>query len=143
MKRNVILTTLAAGALLFAACSSSTADTTTTTTPTTTTTAASATTTTTAANTTTTAAPPGDDGAVLIENFFFGPNDISISVGDAVTWTNDQASVGHTTTSDDGIWDSSLLNAGDSFEHTFDVAGTFTYFCSIHPSMTASITVSG
>ena len=142
-KRLLILASIAAGALLLAACSTSADSDSTTTTVfvATTTTTAAATTTTTA--TTTSTAPPGDDGSVLIENFFFGPNDISISVGDTVTWTNDQGSTGHTTTSDDGIWGSSVLSAGDTFEHTFDEAGTFAYFCSIHPSMTASITVNG
>ncbi|MCL1595269.1 MAG: plastocyanin/azurin family copper-binding protein [Actinomycetia bacterium] len=94
-----------------------------------------------------TTAPPiasAENGTeVSIENFAFGPDEIVISVGDTLTWTNDEAGVGHTTTSDDGVWNSVLLNPGDTFEQTFDEAGTFTYFCSIHPSMTASITVNG
>jgi plastocyanin len=83
------------------------------------------------------------DGAVTIVNFSFSPAGTEISVGDTVTWTNDPASVGHTTTSDDGLWNSSLIMAGNTFEHTFTEAGRFTYFCSIHPSMKASITVNG
>lgn len=89
------------------------------------------------------AAPSAAGAAVSIENFAFGPDEIVISVGDTLTWTNDEAGVGHTTTSDDGVWNSALLNPGDTFDQTFDQAGTFTYFCSIHPSMTASITVNG
>jgi len=84
-----------------------------------------------------------DDGAVTIVNFSFSPADTTVGVGDTVTWTNDPASVGHTTTSDDGLWDSALIKAGDTFEHTFTEEGRFTYFCSIHPSMKASVTVGG
>lgn len=120
-KRIMLLVGLVAGALLLAACSGSSSD-----------------------ETTTTAdAPARDDGEVSIEDFAFGPNDITVSVGDTITWTNNEASISHTTTSDEGIWNSDLLKPGDSFEQTFTEAGTFTYFCSIHPSMTASITVSG
>jgi len=120
-KRIMLFVGVIAGALLLAACSSSTSE------------------------PTTTAAGPsgGGDSGVSIENFAFGPDDISISVGDTITWTNDEAGVGHTTASDDGIWASDLLNPGDTFEQTFNEAGTFTYFCSIHPSMTATITVNG
>lgn len=120
-KRSMLLVGLVAGAVLLAACSSSSGD----------------------ESTTTVGAPAGGDGAVSIENFSFGPGDITVSVGDTITWTNDEASVGHTTTSDDGIWNSALLKPGETFEQTFTEAGTFTYFCSIHPSMKASITVEG
>jgi len=68
---------------------------------------------------------------------------ITISVGDIFSWTNDESSIAHTTTSDDGLWDSGSLNGGGTFEHTFDEAGTFDYICTIHPSMTATITVGG
>ena len=64
-------------------------------------------------------------------------------MGDTISWTNDESSTAHTTTSDDGLWDSGSLSAGGTFEHTFDAAGTFDYICSIHPSMTATITVGG
>lgn len=110
-----------AGALFLAACSSATSE------PT----------------ATAVSTPGGGDSGVTIENFAFGPENLTISVGDTITWTNDEAGVGHTTASDDGIWASDLLNPGDTFELTFSEAGTFTYFCSIHPSMTATITVNG
>lgn len=88
-------------------------------------------------------APTAAGSEISIKNFAFGPADITISVGETVRWTNDEDSIGHTTTSDDGIWNSGMLNPGDTFEQTFTEPGTFTYFCSIHPSMTASITVNG
>ena len=116
MKRAITIAGLVAGALLIAACSSS-SDTTT--------------------------APPDTGGDVSIENFSFGPASTTVSVGDTVTWTNNEDSVGHTTTSDDGLWKSDVLKPGDGFDRTFDEAGTFTYFCSIHSSMKGSITVEG
>jgi plastocyanin len=132
MKRATSVIGLVAGAVLIAACSgSSDSDAATTTRATTVTTAA------------TTTAPPDTGGDVSVENFAFGPANTTVSVGDTVTWTNNEDSVGHTTTSDDGFWKSDLLKPGDGFERTFDEAGTFTYFCSIHPSMKASITVEG
>ncbi len=132
MKRATSIVGLVAGAVLLTACSgSSDLEPAATTQATTITTVA------------TTTAPPDIGGDVSIENFAFGPANTTVSVGDTVTWTNDEDSVGHTTTSDDGFWKSDLLKPGDGFKRTFDEAGTFTYFCSIHPSMKASITVEG
>lgn len=122
------------GAIVLSACSNS---------------AGEATTTATSAATTTTAAPPQATTAavggseVSIENFVFGPSDLAVSVGDTVVWTNDETAVGHTATSDDGLWDSKVVSPGETFEFTFTEAGTFTYFCTIHPSMQASVTVTG
>lgn len=124
---------LVAGAMLISACSGSTGGTTTT--------AAPQLTTTTTAATTTTIVVGGTE--VSIENFVFGPSNLAVSVGDTIAWTNDETVVGHTTTSDDGLWDSKVLSPGDTFEFTFTEAGTFTYFCTLHPSMQAAITVSG
>ena len=59
-----------------------------------------------------------------------------------MTWTNEGPSP-HTTTADDGSWDSGELQQGEDFSFTFDKPGTYTYHCSIHPDMTASVKVSG
>jgi len=80
---------------------------------------------------------------VSIEDFVFGPAQLNVNVGDTVTWTNNEDGIPHTATSDDGVWDSKNLNPGDTFSFTFDTPGTYTYHCSIHPKMTATITVSG
>lgn len=96
--------------------------------------------------TTTTAPADGNGGGVpsgiTIDSFTFTPGELTVSVGDTVTWTNEQG-VGHTATADGGEWNSGTLPTGGEFSHTFDESGTFTYFCSIHPSMTGEITVNG
>ena len=76
----------------------------------------------------------------------FLPSSLEIRVGDTVSWSNDD-SASHTVTSgsisgDAGmIFDSSLFMAGTTFDHTFDEAGTFDYFCMVHPWMTGKIIV--
>jgi plastocyanin len=87
------------------------------------------------------AASAQDDMTVSIQDFFFSPDQMTVAPGTTVTWTN-EAQTPHTTTADDGTWDSGTLEQGDDFSFTFDDPGTYTYHCSIHPDMTATITVS-
>ncbi len=78
---------------------------------------------------------------ISIKGFAFDPSNITIKVGTEVTWTNFD-SAPHNVTSNPGTELSSpTLNKGDSWSYIFTTAGTYPYFCSIHPSMTASITV--
>ncbi len=73
----------------------------------------------------------------------FGPNPVTINAGDSVTWTNNGPTT-HTVTSDSGSamsFDSGKLAAGGTFTEAFPTAGTFTYHCTIHPSMTGSVIV--
>lgn len=82
------------------------------------------------------------DQAVTIEDFLFSPQDLTIEVGDTVTWTNlDSSSHTATSTSGPASFDSGNLAEGASFSFTFDTAGTYEYFCEIHPNMVGSITV--
>jgi len=76
---------------------------------------------------------------ITIQNFAFAPSNLVITKGSTVTWTN-QDSVSHTITAT-GIFNSENLNKGQSFSYTFNTPGTFNYHCSIHPSMTGTITV--
>jgi len=75
------------------------------------------------------------------------PATVSINAGDTVSWSNDD-SAAHTVTSGSaadgpsGKFDSSLLIAGGTFEHTFDSSGTEDYYCMVHPWMTGSVKVS-
>ncbi len=78
-----------------------------------------------------------------IQGFAFNPQIMNINQGTTVTWTNLDSSA-HTSTSDPASteqWDSGTLSQGDTFSHTFNRVGTFTYHCQIHPSMTATINV--
>lgn len=79
---------------------------------------------------------------VSIQDFAFNPPDITVAPGTTVTWVNND-SAPHTTTADDETWDSETLQPGESFSFTFDMPGTFPYFCELHPFMTGSVTVSG
>ncbi len=80
-------------------------------------------------------------------NECFIPYEVSIAVGGEVIWSNID-SAAHTVTSGNpsvepgGIFDSSLFMAGTTFSHTFDEAGTYEYFCMVHPWMTGIIQVS-
>jgi plastocyanin len=72
----------------------------------------------------------------------FSPKPIQITVGSTVTWTNATA-LTHTATSDSGAWDTGNIAPGaTSGAVSFPTAGTFTYHCAIHPSMTGSVIVS-
>lgn len=85
---------------------------------------------------------PGDGAAaVTVEGSSFKPSSVSVKVGDTVTWTF-KDSFDHTVTADDKSFDSGTKKSGDApFEHTFATAGSFTYKCAIHPSMTGTVTV--
>jgi len=88
------------------------------------------------------AASAQDDMMVSIQDFSFSPDQMTVAPGTTVTWVNDGQQP-HTSTADDGTWDSGTLQPGDDYSFTFDQPGTYTYHCSIHPDMTATITVSG
>lgn len=80
-------------------------------------------------------------GGVTVENTAFSPSSLSVKAGDSVTWTF-KDSFTHTVTADDKSFDSGGKTDGDTFEHTFPTAGTFTYKCTIHTTMTGTVTVS-
>ena len=79
--------------------------------------------------------------AVTIQSYTFTPADISIKVGDTVTWTN-LDTVAHNVVADDSSWSSGQLNKGDKFSFTFSQAGTYAYHCGVHPNMTGKVIVS-
>jgi plastocyanin len=78
--------------------------------------------------------------AVDIDDGFFGPSDLTIVVGDTVTWTNAEDSP-HTVSDAAGSFDSGNVDAGQSFSFTFTTPGTYTYVCRYHDEMVATITV--
>ena len=93
-----------------------------------------------------TAAPPtatGGGNTIAIKNFAFVPTPLTVKSGTAITWTNED-SAPHTVVSDTGspvpiVSDS--LSTGASFTFTFTQPGTYTYHCSIHPSMKGTVVV--
>jgi plastocyanin len=81
-------------------------------------------------------------GAVVIDNFAFGPNGLTVKRGTTVTWTNKDDEPHTVVSADDHpLFKSAALDTDDSFTFTFDKAGTYKYFCSIHPRMQGTITV--
>jgi len=79
------------------------------------------------------------DMAVEIADFAFGPAEITIAAGGTVTWTNTDNQA-HTATSS-GNFDTGSIDPDGTASVTFDEPGTFTYICSFHPFMTATVTV--
>lgn len=81
--------------------------------------------------------------AVTMQSITFEPNSLSVKAGDTVTWTNEE-SVGHDVTADDGSFKSGPpggMKQGDSFEHKFDEAGSFSYKCTVHSNMIGAVEV--
>jgi 3',5'-cyclic AMP phosphodiesterase CpdA len=77
---------------------------------------------------------------VSIDNFSFTPPSLPVPVGTKVRWTN-RDDVPHTVVSTEKAFKSPVLDTDGQFEFTFDRAGAYPYFCSIHPKMTGRITV--
>jgi plastocyanin len=146
-KSNAFFTTkvwlclLAAGLLvLLAACGGGSTTTASTSTPTTVPTNTPTTAPTATPTTASTSTPTGNGTSVTIMSFAFSPASLTVKTGTKVTWTNKDA-VTHTVTADQGAFNSGLLSPGNSFSFTFTQAGTYSYHCNIHHSMTATIIV--
>ncbi len=79
---------------------------------------------------------------VKIDNFTFGPATLTVPVGTTVTWIN-KDDIPHTvvSTNDSKTLKSKVLDTDEKFSFTFSKAGTYPYFCSIHPKMTAKVIV--
>ncbi len=78
---------------------------------------------------------------VKIDNFSFGPATLTVPVGATVTWIN-QDDVPHNVVSTDGKdIKSPVLDTDQKFSYTFTKAGTYDYYCKIHPKMTAKVIV--
>lgn len=84
----------------------------------------------------------GGPGAneVFIQGMAFNPATISVTAGTTITWTNKDA-IAHTVTSNTNLFNSGSIGTNATFSYTFATAGSFSYYCAIHPSMTASVTV--
>lgn len=77
---------------------------------------------------------------VFIQGMAFSPSSITVTAGTTITWTNKDA-ISHTVTSNTNLFNSGNLASGKTFSFTFATAGTYPYYCSIHPSMVAAVNV--
>ncbi len=71
---------------------------------------------------------------VRVEHLMYLPGTVSVALGEKVTWAFPEISR-HTTTSDQGFWDSGSRSSGASYARVFTSAGSFPYHCTFHPSM--------
>jgi plastocyanin len=78
--------------------------------------------------------------AVAIDGTAYAPAEIVVRRGDAVTWTNKDP-FPHTVTARDGSFDSKSIAAGKSWRYVARKAGTFAYYCTLHPTMSGTLKV--
>lgn len=99
---------------------------------------------TTGAATTESETTPSGDAArsekVKIVEFAYQPDPVVVAAGGKVIWQNEDAAP-HTATADDGSFDTGTLEKGKLKSETFEEAGTFPYFCEIHPTMHGTVEV--
>ena len=84
--------------------------------------------------------PSAATAEVKIDNFSFGPETLTVAVGTTVTWTN-RDDIPHTVVSTDGVFKSKVRDTDEKFSYTFAKAGTYSYYCSLHPKMTGKVVV--
>lgn len=85
-------------------------------------------------------AAPETPAAITIDNFTFGPANLTVPAGTTVTWTNHD-DIPHSVVATDKAFRSAALDTNDSYTFTFKTAGTFAYFCGLHPHMTGKVIV--
>jgi plastocyanin len=81
-----------------------------------------------------------EDATVGIDNFTFAPASLTVKASTTVTWRNED-DIPHTVTSSARLFKSKALDTDDSFSFTFKDAGSYEYFCSLHPHMKGTIVV--
>lgn len=92
-----------------------------------------------------TAGPPapvvaGGSTTVTVASSTFSPSKVFVGLGNSVTWVFEDG-VAHTSTSDQGFWDSDLHSGGAEWSLSFPSAGTFPYHCTPHPHMRGKVVV--
>lgn len=88
------------------------------------------------------AAPAGATATVTvaIKDFKYAPQPVQAKVGDVIAWSN-QDTAPHTATLDDGTCDTKTINAGAQAMLVFNVAGTYSYHCTVHPTQMKDYTI--
>jgi amicyanin len=77
---------------------------------------------------------------VTIDNFTFTPPELTVAVGTTVKWVNHD-DIPHNVINKDKVFRSKALDTDDSYSFTFASAGTYDYFCGLHPHMQGKIIV--
>ena len=88
--------------------------------------------------------PAGPDSAiVIIRGFAYEPAEVDVAPGTRIVWINcePEGTPGHTTTAEDGSWDSGTLERGDVFSAEAPAAGAHDYFCRPHPFIRGRVVV--
>jgi plastocyanin len=86
------------------------------------------------------AQPKSAPAEIKIDNFSFSPAELRVPVGTTVVWTN-RDDIPHTVVSTDKVFKSKVLDTDEKYSFTFGTAGTYAFFCSIHPKMTGKVIV--
>lgn len=79
-------------------------------------------------------------GTVEIHEFAYAPGTLTVARGTTVRWLNHDEET-HTVTSTTGLFASPGLERDEAFEQRFPAPGTYQYYCSLHPKMTATVVV--
>ena len=82
------------------------------------------------------------ESAVMIDNFTFTPQTLTVPKGTTVIWTN-RDDIPHVVLLTAAKARSPVLDTGESYSFTFAQAGTFEYYCALHPHMQGSVVVTG
>ena len=77
---------------------------------------------------------------ITIDNFTFSPRELTVAVGTTVKWVNHD-DIPHTLVEKKTTFRSKALDTDDSYSFTFTSAGTFDYFCGLHPHMVGQVIV--
>ena len=77
---------------------------------------------------------------IVVKDFMFAPNSLTVKAGSSVTWINKDDEP-HTVVSDSGVFRSAALDTDETFSFKFEKPGTYHFTCSIHPRMVGTITV--
>ena len=81
-----------------------------------------------------------DGSEITIDNFTFTPKELTVAVGTTVKWVNHD-DIPHTIVEKKTTFRSKALDTDDSYSFTFTSAGTFDYFCGLHPHMVGQVIV--
>jgi plastocyanin len=92
-------------------------------------------------STTASARPAPEPGTVAIVDFEFEPREITVGIGERVTWRNDDPYGHWIVGTEPDVLDSGELSQAQTYGRTFSQAGTYLYYCNIHNYMKGSVTV--